>query len=157
MSIFTKYSLHYGDERNTITSIDELKSVSDKENRYDFFELRNIVENNLGFHTRGCEEELVKLGFDIPLSKKELIVELYESHNTYEYCDYWHYQLDAVFRREVRNDSANSIYVGTKDGIDYKKIKTKPNDWQKFILEKWNELLYPLADKNGWIKIVLWW
>ena len=150
MSIFRKYNLHYGDERNTITSIDELKSVSDKENRYDFFELNHIVENNLGFHTRGCEEELVNLGFDIPLNQ-------YRISNPYEYCDYWHYQLDAVFRREVRNDSANSIYVGTKDGIDYKKIKREPNDWQKFILEKWNELLYPLADKNGWIKLVIWW
>ena len=41
--------------------------------------------------------------------------------------------------------------------IDYKKLKRQPNDWQKFILEKWNELLHPLADKNGWIKIVIWW
>lgn len=31
MSIFNKYNLHYGDERNTITSIDELKSVSKEE------------------------------------------------------------------------------------------------------------------------------
>jgi hypothetical protein len=142
MYIYHKYNLHYGDERKTITTIDELKSVSDKENRYDFFELKHIVDHNLGFSTRGCEEELVKLGFNIPLS---------------QYCDYWHYQLDAVFRREVRNDSANSIYVGTKDGIDYKKIKRKPNEWQKFILEKWNELLHPLADENGWIKLVIWW
>ena len=150
MSIFRKYNLHYGDERRTITTIDELKSVSDKENRYDFFELNHIVEHNLGFDTRGCEEELVKLGFDIPPSG-------YTFGNTHQYCDYWHYQLDAVFRREVHNDSANSIYVGTKDGIDYKKIKRKPNDWQRFILEKWNELLYPLADENGWIKLVIWW
>ena len=149
MSIFYKYKLHYGD-RNNITTIDELESVSDKENRYDYFELRSIVENNLGFHTRGCEEELVKLGFDIPLSN-------YKFGNPHKYCDYWHYQLDAVFRRKIRNDSANSIYVGTKDGIDYKKLKRQPNDWQKFILEKWNELLHPLADKNGWIKIVIWW
>ena len=150
MSIFRKYNLHYGDERRTITTIDELKSVSDKENRYDFFELNHIVEHNLGFDTRGCEEELVKLGFDIPSSR-------YTFGNPHQYCDYWHYQLDAVFRREVHNDSANSIYVGTKDGIDYKKIKRKPNDWQRFILEKWNELLYPLADENGWIKLVIWW
>ena len=134
MSIFRKYNLHYGDERRTITTIDELKSVSDKENRYDFFELNHIVEHNLGFDTRGCEEELVKLGFDIPPSR-------YTFGNPHQYCDYWHYQLDAVFRREVHNDSANSIYVGTKDGIDYKKIKRKPNDWQRFILEKWNEYL----------------
>ena len=150
MSIFRKYNLHYGDERRTITTIDELKSVSDKENRYDLFELNHIVEHNLGFDTRGCEEELVKLGFDIPPSG-------YTFGNPHQYCDYWHYQLDAVFRREVHNDSANSIYVGTKDGIDYKKIKRKPNDWQRFILEKWNELLYPLADENGWIKLVIWW
>lgn len=134
-----------------VTSIDELKSVSNKENRYDFFELNHIVENNLGFHTRGCEEDLVKLGFDIPLSQYRGI------GNRHEYCDYWHYQLDAVFRKDVRNDSRNSIYVGTENGIDYKKIKRKPNDWQKFILEKWNELLHPLADENGWIKLVISW
>jgi len=103
----------------------------------------------LGFNTRGCEKELVKLGLNIPLSP----------HNIGElkYCDYWHYQLEAVFRREVNNDSANSIYVGTKEGIDYKKVKVKPNEWQKMILEKWNEVLHPLADSHGWIKIVSWW
>ena len=148
MNFFNKYKLHYGNEN--ITNIEELESVSDNENRYDFFELNHIIENNLGFNTRGCEEELVKLGFEIPLSD-------YARNNPYEYCDYWHYQVDAVFRRQVRNDSTNSIYVGTKDGIDYKKIKRKPNEWQKFILEKWNELLYPLADENGWIKLVISW
>lgn len=154
MSISRKYDLHY-DRRRTITSIEELKSVSSTESRYDFFELNRIVEYNLGFNTRGCEKELAKLGFDIPKQNwcyfgGELVDEL-------EYCDYWHYQLDAVFRRAVRNDSANSIYVGTKDGVDYKKLKKQPNDWQKFILEKWNELLHPLADEHGWIKLVISW
>lgn len=151
MSIFNKYNLHYGNERTTITNINELKSVSNEEKRYDFFELRNIVEHELGFNVRGCENNLVKLGFDIP--KDTFVV----GSDKYKYCDYWHYQLDAVFRREVRNDSANSIYVGTKRGIDYKKVKIKPNDWQKMILEKWNELLYSLSDENGWIKVVIWW
>lgn len=145
MSIFSKYNLHYGDERSTIINISQLKSVSENENRYDFFELNNIIQHDLGFNTRGCENN------HIP--KNEYVV----GENYYEYCDYWHYQLYAVFRRKVRNDSANSIYVGTKEGINYKKVKINPNDWQKMILEKWNKLLYPLADENGWIKIVIWW
>ncbi|MDF2881285.1 MAG: hypothetical protein K0R54_1842 [Clostridiaceae bacterium] len=149
MSISSKYNLHYGDERRTIISIENIKSVSEKENRYDLFELNNIIEHSLGFNTRGCENNLIKLGFDIPIS------ECFKGE--YEYCDFWHYQVDAVFRRFVRNDSCNSIYVGTKEGIDYKKLKKKPNNWQKMMLEKWNELLYPLADKNGWIKLVIWW
>ncbi|MBS5307815.1 hypothetical protein [Clostridium sp.] len=151
MGILNKYNLHYGNERDTVISINELKSVSNKEKRYDFFELRNIVEHSLGFNVRGCENNLVKLGFNIP--KDTSIVGI----DRYKYCDYWHYQLNAVFRRAVHNDSANSIYVGTKRGISYKKVKIKPNEWQKMILEKWNELLYPLADKNGWIKVVIWW
>lgn len=142
-------------ERRTVTSIEELKSVSDTENRYDFFSLRNIVERNLGFNTRGCEEELVKLGFNIP--KQNYIYIGDKLADRYEYCDYWHYQLKAIFLKEVRNDSVNTIYVGTKDGIDYTKLKRQPNEWQKFILEKWNELLHPLADKYGRIKVAICW
>ena len=154
MSIFRKYNLNSG-KRRTIVSVEELESVSNTERRYDFFELNRIVELSLGFHTRDCAEDLIKLGFDIPKQTSFYIGD--ELVDEPEYCDYWHYQLDAVFRTKVRNDSANSIYVGTKDGIDYKKLKEQPNDWQRFILERWNELLHPLADKHGWIKIVIWW
>jgi hypothetical protein len=149
MSIFDKYNLHYGDERKTVIDIKSIKSVSDEESRYDYFELNNIIEHSLGFDTRGCEKNLVKLGFSIP--------KRYYNEEEFKYCDYWHYQLEAAFRREVRNDSANSIYVGTEKGIDYKKLKRQPNDWQRMILEKWNTLLHPLADEQGWIKIVIWW
>lgn len=155
MSIFRKYNLHYGDERDTIISIDELKSVSNTENRYDYFELRNIVEHHLGFKMRGCEEDLIKLGFNIP--QQQHVYRNGVPIDELEYCDYWHYQMDAVFRNKVTNDSANSIYIGTKDGIDYKKLKAQPNEWQRFILEKWNEILHPLADEHGWIKLVIWW
>lgn len=151
MSIFHKYDIHYGDERSTVTRIDQLKSVSNKEPRYDFFELRNIVNHALGFDDAGCETNLVELGYDIEL------VSSGGGSDAYKYCDYWHYQGGAVFRRAVRNNSANMIYVGTTEGIDYKKLKKQPNDWQKMILEKWNDLLAPLADDNGWIKLVIWW
>lgn len=153
--LLDEYGLTYKDisnenKMNVIDKIKNLSSVSKKENRYNFHYLNDIVEDFLGFELRGCENNIAELGFDIP---KENIF----GEEKYKYCDYWHYQLDAVFRRFVVNDSNNSIYVGTKDGIDYKKVKVKPYDWQKFILETWNKLLYPLADKNGWIKIRFCW
>lgn len=144
------YNISYR-ERNNVRTIADLQSVSDKEARYDFFSLRNLVRQELGFNERGCEEDLVSLGFDIPIDP-------YSSSREHKYCDYWHYQVEAIFRRRpVTNDSANSIYVGTKNGINYKKLKVQPNEWQKFFLEKWNEMFHSLADEHGWIKVVMSW
>lgn len=152
MSKFSECQLSRGD-RN-IVDISELQSVLEAETRYDFFALNNIVEHALGFDTRGCENKLSELGFDIPRSRWNKRV---DGEYGLDYCDYWHYQLDSVFRTDVRNDSCNTIYVGTPSGIDCKKLKKQPNDWQKMILEKWNELLSPLANEHGWIKVVIWW
>jgi len=74
-----------------------------------------------------------------------------------KYCDFWHYQMDAVFRGGVINRQTNSIYVGTKDGVDLKKLKVVPNKWQMHLLEVWNETFHCLADKHGWIKVEIWW
>ena len=43
------------------------------------------------------------------------------------------------------------------DMIDFKKFKEEPNDWQRFLLVEWNKMFSHLADKNGWIKIEVWW
>ena len=141
--------------RDGVSKIEQLKPYSfwkkDGVTRYCFHQMKSIFETSLGFDCRGCQDELVKLGFNIPVEDYG-----YDKGKPM-YCDFWHYQLDAVFRREVRNDQTNSIYVGTPKGIDYKKLKVQPNDWQKMMLEKWNELFSHLADKHGWIKIELWW
>lgn len=137
--------------RDGVSNIKQLKPIyrSDNVKRYDFHQMRSVFQVSLGFNTRGCENELSKLGFQIPYNKSR--------NNSLEYCDFWHYQIDAVFRGTVRNDQKNSIYVGTKDGINLKKLKVKPNDWQLFMLNHWNKLFQHLADKNGWIKIEMWW
>lgn len=134
--------------RDGVSKISELFPIDEK-GRYDFFQMNGIFETALGYHTRGCEEELAKNGFIIPDCK--------HNFERLTYCDFWHYQLDAVFRNTLRNDSNNSIYVGVPDGINYKKLKKSPNDWQKMMLEKWNVLFSPFADKNGWVKVHITW
>jgi len=144
--------------RDNVSTIEQLKPYSmykpDGVTRYCFHQMRGIVETNLGFDTRGCENDLVKLGFDIPQ-----VESLFINDDTLElkYCDFWHFQLDCVFRTEVRNDSTNTIYVGTSEGIDLKKLKEQPNDWQLMILKEWNKTFHHLADKYGKIKIEMWW
>ena len=89
--------------------------------------------------------------------QKDILQEVKECKYPPPYCNFWHYQLDAMFRVQVRNDQTNTIYVGTQKGIDLKKLKKQPNDWQLKLLEVWNETFYHLADKHGKIKIELWW
>lgn len=131
--------------RNEVGKIEQLKPIY----VYDFHEMNSIFENELGFNTRGCENRLAELGFNIPESDYE--------DGSLEYCDFWHYQIESVFMNDVINDSMNSIYVGTNEGINYKKFGKQPSDWQKMMLLKWNELFAHLADKNGWIKVYLTW
>ena len=136
--------------RDNVSKIEELNPI-DAQGRYCFFQMNGIFEKNLGFHTRGCEQELKEMGFDIPIDSRRC------GSSDLKYCDFWHYQLPAVFKGLRKNGSNTSIYVGTIKGIDFNKVKIEPNDWQKMMLEKWNELFGHLADKNGWIKIRVWW
>ena len=136
--------------------------MKNKEIRLDYTEMRDAIRTELGFSERGCEEQLKKLGFDIPEDKSY--------KGKLEYCDFWHLHC-RMFRRQVVNDSNNSLYVGTADGIDKDKVlrlcnRSKYNrvygeielkDWQIYILEKWNKVYGHLADKNGWIKVSMSW
>ena len=130
--------------RDGVKTIEQLKPYKfygkDNQIRYCFHQMVGIFENTIGFSSRNCKDEIIKLGFC-------------ES----DFCDFWHYQLEAIFRREVRNDQCNTIYVGTFEKLDLKKLKKEPNDWQLFMLEKWRELFSHLADKNGYIKVEVWW
>lgn len=140
--------------RDGVTSIEQLKPykfyAKDDKIRYDFHQMVGIINTKLGFDQRGCADRLVELGFNIPRHQDQ-------NYRKFEYCDFWHYQLDAIFRNEVRNDQCNSIYVGTKEGINLKKLKREPNDWQLFLLNEWNKMFAHLADKHGWIKVEVWW
>ena len=140
--------------RDGVTSIEQLKPykfyAKDDKIRYCFHQMVGIINTKLGFDQRGCADGLVKLGFNIPLHDDQ-------NYRKFKYCDFWHYQLDAIFRNEVRNDQCNSIYVGTPEGINLKKLKREPTDWQLFLLNEWNKMFSHLADKNGWIKVEVWW
>ena len=139
--------------RDGITAVEQLKPykfyAKDDKIRYDFHQMVGIINTKLGFNQRDCEKELKNLGFHIEIDINRT--------NKLECCDFRHYQLDAIFRNEVRNDQCNSIYVGTPEGINLKKLKKQPNDWQLFLLNEWNKMFSHLADKNGWIKVEVWW
>lgn len=134
--------------RNGICRIEQLEP--DNFNRYDFFEMRGIFETHLGFNTRGCSKELEELGYKVDYS-----IELYGTD--LKYCDFWHYQVESMFRNEVRNNSNNSIYVGTVEGLNLKKLKRQPRDWELMMVQKWNELFGHLSNKHGWIKVHIYW
>lgn len=140
--------------RDGVTSIEQLKPykfyAKDDKIRYCFHQMVGIINTKLGFNNRDCGDELVKLGFNISLHEDQ-------NYRKFVYCDFWHYQLEAIFRNEVRNDQCNSIYIGTTEGINLKKLKSQPNDWQLFLLNEWNKMFAHLADKNGWIKVEVWW
>ena len=140
--------------RDGVTSIEQLKPykfyAKDDKIRYCFHQMVGIINTKLGFDQRDCADGLVNLGFNIPLHEDQ-------NYRKFKYCDFWHYQFDAIFRNEVRNDQCNSIYVGTPEGINLKKLKREPNDWQLFLLNEWNKMFSHLADKNGWIKVEVWW
>lgn len=137
--------------RDGVKTIEDLKpyKLYSKDNaiRYDFHQMVGIINHKLGFDCRHCEQNLVDLGFDIPTNKSGHL----------EMCDFWLYQIESVFRNKISNGQCNSIYVGTPDMIDFKKFKEEPNDWQRFLLVEWNKMFSHLADKNGWIKIEVWW
>ena len=139
--------------RDGVTSIEQLKPykfyAKDDKIRYDFHQMVGIINTKLDFNQRGCEKELKNLGLLIEIDPNRT--------NKLEYCDFWHYQLDAIFRNEVRNDQCNSIYDGTLEGKNLKKLKSQPNEWQLFLLTEWNKMFCHLADKNGWIKVEVWW
>lgn len=118
----------------------------DKTGRYDFFDLNNIFHQQLGFDSRGCEKELKNLGYNIGERRGEL-----------EYCDFWHYQVYAVFSRFTGNECNALLYVGGEKGVDVKKLKNVPNEWQKMMLDMWNVLFCGLGDKNGWIRVRMSW
>jgi len=137
--------------RNNISTVEQLKPLSNyKEDRYCLFEMIGIVQSSLGYHDRGCEDAMEELGFNV-----DYTIRHYGTDR--KYCDFWHYQVDAMFRVDFRNDQQNSIYVGTLDDIDWNKFKAEPRDWQKYIIEKWNELFGHLANKHGWIKLEVSW
>lgn len=140
--------------RDGVTSIEQLKPykfyAKDDKIRYCFHQMVGIINTKLGFNNRDCGDELVKLGFNISLHEDR-------NYRKFVYCDFWHYQLEAIFRNEVRNDQCNSIYIGTTEGINLKKLKSQPNDWQLFLLNEWNKMFAHLADKNGWIKVEVRW
>lgn len=141
--------------RDGITTIDQLQPYKmygrrDDIIRYNFHQMVGIINTKLGFDQRDCADELVNLGFNIPPHDDP-------NYRKFKYCDYWHYQLESIFRNEVRNDQCNTIYVGNSNGVNLKKLKKQPNDWQLFLLNEWNKMFHHLADKNGWIKVELWW
>ena len=130
--------------RNGVKKIEQLKHKigSDGVKRLDFFEMNGVVDTKLGFNSRRTETFLYKDNFEIKNN---------------ENCDYWMYQINSLFRREIRNSTNNTIYVGTKDGIDTKKLKVKPKEWELMILKEWNEMFYKFADKHGKIKVWVSW
>lgn len=71
--------------------------------------------------------------------------------------DFWTYAHDNILRKGWRKDSVTTMYVGTKDGIDVKKLREPPTKWQLHILELFNKEFSHLADKHGKIKVVVWW
>ena len=132
--------------RQGVDSMEKLLPSSwlknDKVKRYCLFQMMGLVDLKIQADQREAGKYLFNKGF---IKDKE------------EYCDFWHYQIHAVFRGSVRNDQTNSIYVGTKDGIDLKKMKRIPNAWQVHFLEIYNEMFHCMADKHGWIKVEIWW
>ena len=144
--------------RNGVIYIDDLKPCKmygkDNKIRYDFHEMTSIINHKLGFDVRGCANDLVDLGFDIPINDNT--IDKFRVGQL-EYCDFWHYQLKAIFRVEVSNGQCNTIYVGTPDSMDLKKFKQQPNTWQLFLLTEWNKMFSHLADDKGYIKVEVWW
>jgi hypothetical protein len=117
--------------------------------------MRTLFNLKIEANSRDCVEYLFDQGFvDNIYPFCDWISPPQKRRATY---DFWHYQLEAVFRVHVRNDQTNSIYVGTKDGIDIKKLKVKPNEWQLHLLEIFNEMFHHLADKYGWVKVSVSW
>lgn len=142
--------------RDGITSIDQLKPYKmygkDDKVRYCFHQMVGIINTHLNLDSRQCKQEMFDLGYDIKTEKN------FKGEDALVYCDYWHYQLDAVFRNKVRNGQCNTMYVGTKDGgVDLKKLKRQPRDWELYMLIEWNKMFSHLADKHGYIKVEIWW
>lgn len=139
-----------------IRTIDQLEPYkmygTDDKIRYRFEHMVGIFNTHLNLENRECKQEMFDLGYDIKVKKN------FKGEDTLDYCDFWHYQLDAVFRREVRNGQCNTMYIGTKDGgVDLKKLKKQPRDWELYLLIEWNKLFGHLADKHGYIKVEIWW
>ena len=170
--------------RDGVTSVEQLKPYKlygkDDKIRYCFYQMVGIINTKLSFDQRKCGKyfhpgtgdfydwcEMKQYLKKDPAGKERGSSQIWFSEYRNEIkagkwketpdCDFWHYQLDAIFRNEVGNGQCNSIYVGTSEGINLKKLKRQPNDWQLFLLNEWNKMFHHLADKNGWIKVEVWW
>lgn len=129
--------------------IEDLKECSRRGDgviRYDFHEMKSLVELRMKSDYRGC----------IKYMRHHGIIPPKETRNQEDpYLDFWHWQLENVFRTEVRNDSVNTLYIGT----DPKKFKEGKGakEWQMHIQEIWYDMFKHLADKHDKIKVEVWW
>jgi len=119
-------------------------NVSAPNGRFNYLKLIKVIDAKFQMDTRRLKNS--------KLANKYNITFRYPADD-----DMWLYFMEAAFRVRFRNDQNNSLYIGTTDGINYKKLKVQPNEIQKEILEEWNKTFGHLTDKHGWLKVKVSW
>lgn len=142
---------------------------------YNFLEMRDAVDKKLGFKQRSAHEFFDKEGVSFSQWHKnkgypDIDPEGKEKHSStlwfkdYQldidtgtvkenvFMDFWHYQMNNCFLREIRNDSFNTLNISLEEFP----IKDK-NDWRYKIQKVYNELFSSIADEEGYVEIWLSW
>lgn len=138
---------------------------------YDFIEMCQIVNKELGYDQRNCGKIFYPdtMTFDDwhkskryptkdPQGKHKNSSQLWFAEYKQNirdckikediYCDFWHFQLDNCVPDNFSNDSYSRVYIGMKLNFEH--------EWQKIIQQKWCDLFSELA-KDGWVDIHVSW
>lgn len=149
-------------------------------NYYDFHEMRDLVDKELGIDQRNCgklffpetksfdewyesknysplDEEGKKSG-----SSQIWFAEFKEAIASGEigdtpYCDYWHFQLDWCFMPEISNGCYVQLYVGADFHWAHQESVLDIKPWQWEVQKVWNKLFGDLADEEGYVDVHVWW
>ncbi len=136
---------------------------------YNFYELNDKVDDELGFNSRHCgkhfypdsgtfDEWCDSKGYGKVdsegknRSSSNIWFKEYEEDAEWKqvpYMDFWHWQLESCFLNDVRNDNYNKLYVGLDE--------FRGADWQLKIQKTWNKLFKNIANEEGYIDVWISW
>lgn len=140
---------------------------------YLYSQMKQMVEDKLGFPFRGCGKHFYPDSGDFddwikhkgypefdsegkPADSSQIWFKEYmdDSRNgkwlDTPYLDFWHFQLGYMFEGEVRNDSHQRLFVGYAD-------QNVEETWIWDIQKVWKDLFGHLADENGYVDVWLSW
>lgn len=140
---------------------------------YDFFEMKGLVEKDLGYDIRDCGKHFYPETGKFEDWHKKKKYPKYDSEGKEKsssqiffseymkdiregkwldtpYCDFWHFQLNNCFEGFNGNGSHNLLYI--EDCFHF-----KLEDWQKTIQNKYYELFKDLSDEDGYVSVYVEW